>query len=185
MKAELLLHHCCAPCSVRVVGKLEENFGLQSFWFNPNIHPLEENARRRDSLARFAASRNLPLHFGPEYPEKLWLDTARSCGGTRCSFCYSVRLRETAKKARSLGLKYFSTTLLASPYQKHELIREAALAAAAGENVEFYYEDFRPYFFEGKTEARKLGYYLQKYCGCGFSKEERENEKRQAAGAKR
>ena len=172
MKPGLLLHHCCAPCSVKVIGRLREKFDLKSFWFNPNIYPADENARRRESLLRLASMEGLLLVPGPEYPESLWMDNARSYEGERCRFCYSLRLKETARKAKSLGLKYFSTSLLSSPYQKHDLIRETAAAAAGEEGVEFYYEDFRPYYYEGKNEARKLGFYMQKYCGCVFSKQE-------------
>ena len=177
MKNGLLLHHCCAPCSVSIVNRLKDNFDLQGFWFNPNVHPAEENLKRKNSVLELAAENNIALHCGPEYPENDWIEKARAYGMDRCRFCYSVRMKETAKRAKSLGLEMFSTTLLSSPYQKHEIIKETAIEAARSEGVEFYYEDFRPYFYEGRNKARLLGFYMQQYCGCSFSKQEREAEK--------
>ena len=91
----------------------------------------------------------------------------------RCAFCYRVRLEKTAAAAKEAGYPAFSTTLLVSPYQDHELIRQIAEEAAARNGVEFLYRDFRPLFREGQKEARARGMYMQKYCGCIFSEEER------------
>jgi len=184
MRDGILLHHCCAPCSVKVIEKTAEKFDIRGFWYNPNIHPAEENASRKKSLMELAAKKSLRLYLGTECTQEEWINNFKLSGLDRCVFCYSIRLRETAKKAKLEGLKYFSTTLLASPYQKHELIKETALRAAREEQIEFYYEDFRPYYYEGKTEARNLGYYMQKYCGCIFSKEEREISKARKAALK-
>ena len=180
MKPGLLLHHCCAPCSVRVISGVAEQFDVQSFWFNPNVQPQAENVKRRISLEGLVQKNGLQLYYGPEYPQDEWIEIAKALGPERCAFCYSLRLRETAKKARSLGLEYFSTSLLASPYQKHDLIKETGLSAAKEEGVKFHYADFRPFYYEGKAEAAKQGYYMQKYCGCLFSKEERERQKQAA-----
>ncbi len=177
MKNGLLLHNCCAPCSVSAVRNLKAEFDLQGFWFNPNIHPAEENIKRRDSVAALAAKNNFALNFGPEYSEARWTETACMPGTDRCRFCYSLRMKETAKKAKSLGLELFTTSLLSSPYQKHDMIKETAAEAARSEGVQFYYRDFRPFYYEGRNEARSLGFYMQKYCGCRFSKKEREAEK--------
>ena len=76
MKNGLLLHNCCAPCSVSAVRNLKAEFDLQGFWFNPNIHPAEENIKRRDSVAALAAKNNFALNFGPEYSEARWTETA-------------------------------------------------------------------------------------------------------------
>ena len=91
----------------------------------------------------------------------------------RCGYCYYCRLNEVAKEAKKLGYEYFSTTLLISPYQNHELIKKTGEELAKKYGIKFYYEDFRPYFREGQSKARELGLYMQKYCGCVFSEEER------------
>ncbi len=91
----------------------------------------------------------------------------------RCSFCYKIRLIKTANRAIQEGFDAFTTTLLVSPYQKHELIREIGGKIGKDLSVEFVYRHFRPGFYEGKNEAKRLDLYSQKYCGCIFSEKER------------
>ena len=93
--------------------------------------------------------------------------------GGRCAHCYACRLEETARYAAGHGFTHFSTTLLVSPYQDHDGIRRTAEALAARYGVAFLYRDFRPGFRQGQSKARALGLYMQKYCGCVFSEEER------------
>jgi predicted adenine nucleotide alpha hydrolase (AANH) superfamily ATPase len=90
-------------------------------------------------------------------------------GGKRCTFCYRLRLEKTAALAKEQGFDAFSTTLLISPYQNHELLKSTAVEVAQSIGTEFLYRDFRPHFREGQGEARRLGLYRQKYCGCIFS----------------
>lgn len=173
----LLLHHCCAPCSPKIVESLRKDYSLTGFWFNPNIHPAEELSLREASLARFALDAGITLEQGPSVSRDDWLARAPREKPDRCRFCYTVRMRETARRAKELGIPYFSTTLFASPFQEHELVREAASAASREHGVSAVYRDCRPLYFEGKTAARNAGYYLQKYCGCIYSREERAAEK--------
>ena len=91
----------------------------------------------------------------------------------RCGYCYDVRFELLAKVAKEEGFDAFSTTLLVSPYQNHELIIKVAEEKAKKYGVDFYYRDFRVGFREGQQIARDLGMYMQKYCGCIFSEEER------------
>lgn len=91
----------------------------------------------------------------------------------RCTYCYETRLRKTAEFAAEHGFKQFTTTLLASVYQKHELIAAAGERFGKEFGVEFLYRDFRPNFRAGNQRARELGFYMQKYCGCVFSEEDR------------
>ena len=84
-----------------------------------------------------------------------------------------MRLFETARQAKELGFDSITSSLIISPYQNHELMRETAQRAAAEYGVEFLYRDFRPLFKQGQEKARELGFYMQKYCGCVFSEEER------------
>ena len=91
----------------------------------------------------------------------------------RCQYCYACRLGRTARYAAQNGFTHFSTTLLVSPYQDHEGIVQAAQRYAAQYGVEFLYRDFRPNFREGNRRARELGFYMQKYCGCVFSEQDR------------
>ena len=91
----------------------------------------------------------------------------------RCGKCYGLRLEQTARYAALHGFDSFSSTLFVSPYQNHELLRQTAEEMARRYGVAFLYRDFRPGFRQGQQEARELGLYMQKYCGCVFSEEER------------
>ena len=170
----LLLHICCAPCSVYCVDSLRaEGIEPAGFWFNPNIHPYQEYRARRDTLADYAASIGLALTVRDDYGLR---DFVRAVAGDldrRCGHCYTCRLEETARYAAANGFTSFSTTLLVSPYQDHEGIRQAGEALAERCGVRFLYRDFRPGFRQGQGKARELGLYMQKYCGCVFSEEER------------
>ena len=92
----------------------------------------------------------------------------------RCvNYCYKVRLEQTAKYAKENGYDSFSTTLLVSPYQKHEELKKIGEKLAKKYGLQFVYRDFRVGFREGQKKARELGLYMQKYCGCIFSEEDR------------
>lgn len=178
---KLLLHHCCAPCSPKVIESFSGKYALEGFWCNPNIHPTDEYVLRKDALITLLTSKNIPLHDGPTMAEGSWCAVAGPGKPRRCAFCYHLRLSATAAQARALGFSFFSTTLLASPYQDHDLVRDAGARAATGVGLTFVYEDFRPQFYAGKDEAKKAGLYVQKYCGCIFSREERLAGKKEKA----
>ena len=173
---KLLLHICCAPCSVACVRALRgEGLDVSGFWYNPNIHPFTEYKARRDALAGYADSVNLPLTARDEYGLRdfLTLTWPASPEPGRCVACYQTRMDAAAAHAAENGFEAFSTTLLISPYQRHDLLCETAEETARRHGVRFLYRDFRPLFREGQAEARELGLYRQKYCGCIFSEEER------------
>ena len=169
---KLLLHSCCAPCSTAVITALaEEKLRPDLFWYNPNIHPYTEYQSRRESLFSFAREENLELLEEDEYGLRMFIRDFEE--GMRCHFCYRIRLERTAQMASLKAYQAFSTSLLTSPYQNHDLIRQTGEQCAQKYNVEFFYQDFRPWFWEGQKKARAQGRYMQKYCGCIFSEEER------------
>jgi predicted adenine nucleotide alpha hydrolase (AANH) superfamily ATPase len=171
---KLLLHVCCAPCSIQCVEALEgEDIRPGLYWHNPNIHPYTEYRSRRDALRGFAEGRNLPLVMKDEYGLRSFIKGAENERERRCAFCYRIRLEKTASLAAEKGCGAFSTTLLISPYQDHELIRATGEEMAGRYGVPFLYRDFRPRFRRGQSQAREAGYYIQKYCGCIYSEEER------------
>jgi predicted adenine nucleotide alpha hydrolase (AANH) superfamily ATPase len=176
---KLLLHACCAPCSTGCAAALrEEGILPELFWYNPNIHPFTEYRTRRDCLSGFASEENLFLVAEDEYGLRKFIaglapDWESRAGGGRCAFCYRLRLEKAAKTSAEKGYEAFSTTLLISPYQNHGLLKEIGEELAGRYGVEFLYRDFRPWFRVGQAEAKKRGYYMQKYCGCVFSEEER------------
>lgn len=176
MKTKILLHACCAPCSVSVVEWLKgAGFEPSIFWFNPNIHPFTEFKMRKQTLEQFAKSQNLEFINGGHYDFKkfLLLLNGEFKFKTRCQSCYAARLRATVEFAKKNSFKIFSTTLLVSPYQDHEQIVSLAESFANSFKLKFLYFDFRQFFRQGQQKAREMGLYMQKYCGCVFSEEER------------
>jgi predicted adenine nucleotide alpha hydrolase (AANH) superfamily ATPase len=143
------------------------------FWYNPNIHPYTEYRSRRDTLIKFAGDEGLELILEDEYGLRSFIAGVYSNLENRCAYCYRTRLERTAAIAAKHGYDYFSTTLLISPYQKHDAIRKIAGETAEKYGVPFFYRDFRPGFRDGQKQARERGFYMQKYCGCIFSEEER------------
>ena len=169
-----LLHICCAPCANRCIDVLEtDGFQVSGFWYNPNIHPFTEYRSRRNCLREYAQSIHLPLIEKNDYGLRPFVRAVAEDIEHRCVSCYEMRLFETARQAKELGFDSFTSSLFISPYQNHELMRETAERAAMEFGVEFLYRDFRPYFKAGQEKARELGFYMQKYCGCVFSEEER------------
>ena len=170
---KLLLHTCCAPCSVYCIDSLrKENIEPTVYWFNPNIHPYMEYKARRDCLKEYAKSINVEAIFEENYGLKEFCKNVIDDLQDRCKeYCYPVRLEQTAKYAKENGFTHFSTTLLVSPYQNHEALIEVANKMAKKYDIEFLYRDFRVGFREGQAKAREIGLYMQKYCGCIFSEE--------------
>jgi len=149
------------------------------YWYNPNIHPFIEYKSRRDCLKDYAKNENLNLTLDDEYGLRLFLKTVSSDTGSRCALCYRMRIEKTAMLAAKEGFKAFTTTLLISPYQDHETIKKICEETAEKYSVDFFYKDFRRYFREGMEKARAGEFYMQKYCGCIFSEEERFNQNKQ------
>ena len=169
-----LLHICCAPCANQCVDLLRgEGIDLTGFWFNPNIHPYTEYRARRNCLQDYASAVQLPLLMEDRYALRPFIREVASDIEKRCAACYKIRLLETARTAKERGFDSFTSSLFISPYQDHELMRQNAEEAADTYGITFLYRDFRPLFKAGQEKAREMGFYMQKYCGCVFSEEER------------
>ena len=169
-----LLHICCAPCANQCIAALEaEGIATTGFWYNPNIHPFTEYRARRNCLREYAQSIGLRLIERDEYALRPFVRAVAEDIANRCGKCYALRLMETARQAKEGGFDSFTSSLFISPYQNHALMAETAQRAADAYGVAFLYRDFRPYFRDGQTFAREHGFYMQKYCGCVFSEEER------------
>lgn len=174
MTEKVLIHSCCAPCSTVPVPALkEEGFEVATFFFNPNIHPYTEFRNRLMSMQQFVKSMGVTGFFYTGYPLEQFLRIQLSNMESRCEACYELRLTAVAKKAKEEGIRLFSTTLLVSPYQAHDAIRDVGKAVQKATGVEFLYTDWRPRYRETRILSREAGLYLQKYCGCIFSERER------------
>lgn len=179
---KLLLHMCCGPCSVYPVSVLEEE-GIEfgGLFFNPNIHPMDEFVRRKENVEKFADIKNICVEYMDEFRQEVW-EKFGADNENRCNMCYTLRIDKTAQFAKENGFDAFTTTLLVSPYQNHELIVELAKKAAEKYGTRFYYRDFRPGFRQGQQDAKELGLYRQKYCGCIISYEDAEKFKKKKKG---
>ena len=169
-----LLHVCCAPCANQCIEVLRtDGMDVTGFWYNPNIHPFTEYRARRNCLREYAEAIQLPLIERDDYGLRPFVrEVAQDIAG-RCVKCYEMRLLETARQAKEGGFDSFTSSLFISPYQNHQMMAEVAQKAADAYGVEFLYRDFRPYFKAGQEKARELNMYIQKYCGCVFSEQER------------
>jgi epoxyqueuosine reductase len=177
----ILLHICCAPCSIYPFKELLKNPDnkVTGFYFNPNIHPEDEYTKRRSAIEAYSKNNNLEVIY-PEYePDHFFmkiLNNEEAPG--RCRICWQMRLEKTSLYASKNGFDSFSTTLLISPYQDHLVIRAMGEDIARRSSINFYYRDFRNNFREAQDDAREKNLYRQKYCGCKYSEEERFQEKK-------
>jgi len=170
---KILVHVCCAPCFTYPNESLaEKGHDVTAFFYNPNIHPYMEFKSRRTSLEQYAQMKNTKVLYNNEYDLENYLRGAL-LAADRCRFRYECRLNVTAKTANELGFDAFTTTLLISPFQKHEMLADVGKKAADEHGVEFYYEDFRVGYRKSREISKDTGLYMQKYCGCIFSEKER------------
>ncbi|MCL2576346.1 MAG: epoxyqueuosine reductase QueH [Defluviitaleaceae bacterium] len=172
---KILLHACCAPCAIGFLDGWmpDDNKTPDLLWYNPNIHPFTEHRARRNALADYANDKELNVimhdYYGLEEFIRLTIDDLK----VRCKKCYAMRMNFAAQKAAEMNYDSFSTTLLASPFQKFDLICEAGENAAKTHGVQFIIKDYREGYKGAKQRAREMGIYMQKYCGCIFSEKER------------
>jgi Uncharacterized protein conserved in bacteria len=173
----VLLHICCGPCAIMPLRELQrEGFAVTGWFYNPNIHPLEEYLRRRNGACDVAATYGIPLLFPEkkiEYDVEAWCRNALAQKGGRCLYCRVSRFDAVAEQAREGDFDAFTSSLLYSRHQNHTGMVEAGERAGHAFGVPFLYRDFRPFWQAGITASKELGIYRQQYCGCVFSEEER------------
>ncbi len=168
------MHICCSNCSVSPLQSLLlKGFDVRGFWFNPNIHPYTEYTARLSSLMTLEKLWNIDIAYEDDYALDTFLSLTADTGAERCTVCYGMRLDRTAQEAKRMHLDGFTTSLLASPYQKFDMIQTIGLKAAKRHGIAFHAADFRPGWKTAQGLARELGLYRQKYCGCIYSEMER------------
>lgn len=183
----LLLHSCCAPCSSYVIEYLSSYFYITVFYYNPNLYPDEEYEKRAKEQRRFI--REFPAKYPVKfllgdfekerfYEEVKGLEEERE-GGGRCFRCYRLRLQKTAQEAKRLGADYFTTTLSVSPLKNAAKLNEIGKELAGEYGVAYLCSDFKKKdgYKRSVELSNQYGMYRQDYCGCIFSK--RERQKRQ------
>jgi predicted adenine nucleotide alpha hydrolase (AANH) superfamily ATPase len=175
----LLLHACCAPCASAALGRLCRHFEVTIYYYNPNLAPPNESRRRLaalDCLLEAMPLRRTPRLLKGIYDPERFLHAARGLeaeaeGGARCRACFALRLDETARQARALGIEWFASTLSAGPRKRAEWLEPAGQSAAAAHGRRFLSADFKK---KGGAQlavrlCRQYGLYRQSYCGCPFS----------------
>lgn len=179
---DVLLHACCAPCSSAIVEWMLNN-GIRPtiYYYNPNIYPREEYEIRKNESKRHAES--LGIHWiDDDYNHEMWQQCVRGLEheperGRRCELCFTQRLTAAARKAKELGLKYFTTTLASSRWKSLEQIERAGLTAEQQVgDVQFWAQNWRKGgLYERRNQLLKeFNFYNQQYCGCEFSKQQRD-----------
>lgn len=170
---KLLLHSCCGPCTAYPISQLKNKLDITVFFYNHNIHPFKEFKKRLNTLESYLKDINIPLVACRDYGLKKFIRDAAFNEEKRCTFCYRVRLKECALYAKDNGFEAFSSTLLYSRYQNHELIIKYGEEYAEEFGLEFFYSDFRLGWQAGIDESIARNMYRQSYCGCIYSEQER------------
>ncbi len=166
----LLLHMCCGPCAEYPLEVLrEEGFVVSGYFHNPNIQPQAELDRRLENVRILSEKKNVPLFFVDESEETRWRQFPSQKKADHCRYCYFSRMNEAASFAKEQGFEAFTTSLLVSPYQDHELLKEACERASERHEIPFVYRDFRVGYRQGQEMAKADGLYRQRYCGCIYS----------------
>lgn len=180
----LLLHSCCAPCSSYVLEYLSEFFRITVFYYNPNIYPEQEYGKRveeqKSLIERMSAVNPISFEEG-RYDKERFYGMAKGLekekeGGERCFRCYELRLREAAKLAKEKGFDYFTTTLTISPLKNAQKLNAIGEKLAEEYGIGWLPSDFKKKdgYKRSVELSREYGLYRQDYCGCVFSKRERE-----------
>lgn len=174
VSGRLLVHVCCATCYLGIAQDLAgRGLEFEGYFFNPNVHPLLEFRKRLKAGRVLAHDAKLAISFEEEYGLVEWLRAVVGREDERCEVCYRMRLERTAREAHARGFAGFTTTLLASPHQKHDRVRQLGDEAGRKFAVEFVYHDWRSTHESGCEEARRRSLYRQQYCGCIYSESER------------
>jgi predicted adenine nucleotide alpha hydrolase (AANH) superfamily ATPase len=171
---KVLIHVCCAHCAAYTAEYWrQQGYDASGFWYNPNIHPFTEHQQRLEAMQKLAEEIDLPLIISPDYDMVEFFRRVAGHESERCGDCFELRLAATAKTARDNGFNAFTTTLLISPHQKHDLIKEIGDKTAAEYGVEFLYADLRKRYSDSRHITKPMDLYRQQYCGCVYSEWER------------
>ena len=171
---KVLLHVCCANCAIYPIKTMrDEGLEVMGFFYRHNIHPYTECVKRQEALQAYAEQINLKVIYQEGYDIEGFIQHVAFRESERCNYCYHDRLRSTALLAKRGKFDYFSSTLLYSKHQKHDLIRTMGESIEKSVGVSFLYQDYREGWKEGIECSKQMGLYRQHYCGCIYSEKER------------
>ncbi|MFC1913255.1 epoxyqueuosine reductase QueH [Chloroflexota bacterium] len=170
----VLIHSCCAHCAAYTIDYWwEQGFEASALWYNPNIHPYSEHQHRRESMQSLAQQTNLPLIVSEGYDIIEYFRQVVGHEVERCRHCFQLRLTKTVEVAHQGDFDAFTSTLLISPHQKHDLLREIGDKLAEEKGVDFLYADLRKRYSDSRRITKGKNLYRQQYCGCLYSEWER------------
>jgi len=170
---KVLLHICCAPCLIYPAEVLSDKYDLMGYFYRDNIHPFQECLKRENTLRAYSEKINLKVIYQEGYHLENFIQAVVFRENQRCRFCYYERMNATAKIAKKGKFDGFSSTLLYSKFQNHDLIKLTGESVAKKNGLKFIYHDFREGWKYGIEESKKLDMYRQQYCGCIYSEKER------------
>ena len=184
-KPSLLLHSCCAPCSSAVLERISKYFKITILFYNPNITDYEEYLKRKEELKRLIKDVGYDIKIMDcDYDKEKFISLAlglenKKEGDIRCYKCYKLRLEKTAMEARNNNFDYFTTTLSISPYKNSKWLNEIGEELALKYNINYLYADFKKKNgYKRSVELSNIYHlYRQDYCGCIYSKVERDKIK--------
>ena len=188
VRPRILLHICCAPCSSATLERLQDRFDVDFYFYNPNIEPFEEFSKRAGEARRFVRE------FRPDggvrvivadYDHAAFEAIAKGREdlperGERCRLCYELRMRAAAEYAKAHGYDAFTTSLSISPHKSSAWINEIGLALERELGIPFVWSDFKKKdgYHRSIQLSKEYGLYRQDWCGCVYSRRERERQKR-------
>ena len=178
---KLLLHSCCAPCSSTCLERLKDKFQITVLYYNPNIDERAEYEKRKAEQIRFLKETGFADFLDCDYDGEAFNEIA--CGleneperGKRCYRCYRLRLEKTARVAKENGFAYFATTLTLSPHKNAEWLNEIGAEMGGRYEVKYLFSDFKKKggYQRSLQLSKEYGLYRQDFCGCKYSKKQRE-----------
>jgi predicted adenine nucleotide alpha hydrolase (AANH) superfamily ATPase len=175
----VLVHSCCAHCAAYTIEHWRrEGYEVSALWYNPNIHPYTEHQLRLGAMQTLAEEMDIPLINTGGYDMVEYFRRVVGHEAERCRHCFELRLAKTAETAKAMGFDAFTTTLLISPHQKHDLLKEIGAELGKEKGVEFLYADLRKRYSDSRHITKPMELHRQQYCGCVYSEFERYTDKK-------
>lgn len=187
MDKKIFVHACCTACASHVFSQLKKaGFDVVAYFYNPELEDKEEYDRRLDSLKDYCKENDVEIIEGENHLQDFtdltnsfkdansikYISDKDRYKRKRCYLCNSMLMQKTIEQAKRRRIKYFSTTLLCSPYKNHDEIIEISNEKALDYTMNFYYQDFRKGYWMGRNYARNHQVHIPQYCGCAESMKE-------------
>lgn len=181
--AKLLLHSCCAPCSSACLERLKDAFDVTVLYYNPNIDEGAEYQKRKAEQIKFLQQTGWAKFLDCDYDKEAFANMAKGYEneperGKRCYLCYALRLEKTASVAKENGFAYFATTLTLSPHKNAEWLNEIGEKMGGRYALNYLFTDFKKKggYQRSLQLSKEFSLYRQDFCGCKFSKRQREQQ---------